>query len=241
MEHLPRGRRKPFEERRQEDKDRAVKRARRNVRWACRQIGATHLMTLTTRQDRNSPEELAVWWKRFVRLVRVRLGVDLPYVAVPEPHPKNPGHWHLHVAVRGFIPINIARRCWWACCGGRGMGNIDLKYIKVRSGMGDGERARRVASYLSKYMSKALMGTHRPDKKNYWRSVFDMPDVTRHWLRARPNADDWSELLREFCDRFGLRWEVLFRDRSGLFVFPDGSGFWYSHYAGKGGIAEPPF
>ena len=121
------------------------------------------------------------------------------------------------------------------------MGNIDLKYIKVRSGMGDGERARRVASYLSKYMSKALMGTHRPDKKNYWRSVFDMPDVTRHWLRARPDASDWSELLREFCDKFGLSWEVLFRDRSGMFVFPDDSGFWYCHYAGKPGIAEPPF
>lgn len=229
--------RKPIEQRSEVDKERAQRRARRMVRWACRQIGAQYLLTLTTRQSENTPEELAEQWKRFCRLAEFKLGHRLVYVAVPERHPSNPKHWHLHVALPAFLSVNIARPLWWACCGGRGQGNIDIKYIKVRDGLGVGERARRVAAYLSKYMSKDLVEKHRPDKKNYWRSRFEMPGVRRYFLTSRPGA--WSELLREVADRFGV---VLdFSDKGGFFLFPDMSGFWYCHYAGKPGQSPPPF
>lgn len=229
--------RKPIAERCEADKLRALRRAKVAVRHACRQIGATHLLTLTTRQDRNTPEELAGRWRRFCRLVEFKLGRRLTYVAQPEPHPKNLDHWHLHVALPGFLPVNVARPIWWACCGGRGEGNIDIKYIKVRDGLGDGERARRVASYISKYMTKELVFDHRPDKKNYWRSRFELPGVRRCFLvHARPG--DLDGMRREVCERFGIVWEP--QQQGGWFFFPDGSGFWYSH-AGGGAQAPPPF
>jgi hypothetical protein len=64
-----------------------------------------------------------------------------------------------------------------------------------------------------------------------------MPGVRRYFLTSRPGA--WSELLREVADRFGV---VLdFSDKGGFFLFPDMSGFWYCHYAGKPGQSPPPF
>lgn len=232
-----RGHRKPIDQRCEVDKARSVRRARQKVRGLCRQIGAQYLMTLTTRESENSPEELALRWKRFCRIVHRRLGYKLVSVVVPERHPSNPNHWHLHAALPAFLNVNVARPIWWACCGGRGMGNIDMKYIKVPHAMGPGERSRRVARYLSKYMTKELMTEHRPDKKNYWRSRFDDPDVRRCILEARPG--EWSRIVDECVRRFGVVWNV--DDQRDFFFFPDASGFWYSHAAGGFGQPPPPF
>lgn len=176
----PRGLRKPVEKRDERDIHRAVAWARKTIRHAVKTIGATHLLTLTTREHENSPESLAVRWKQFVRAYRAVSNDGFPYVAVPERHPLNPKHWHLHVAVRGFVDVRIARRLWWECCGGRGMGNVDVKHIKVgahRNGIPKGPlfKSERIARYLSKYMSKDLIFAHRADKKRYWRSEFPLP------------------------------------------------------------------
>jgi len=243
----PRGNRKPAEKRSEEDMIRAVRRARKTVRHAVKTIGATHLMTLTTRQDENSPEELSVQWKKFVRSYRPFSGDDFLYVAVPERHPKNPKHWHLHVAVRGWVKLKIARQIWWSCCGGRGDGNIDVKFIKVGvcagTGMPKGPlvKAEKIARYISKYMSKDLLFAHRPDKKRYWRSEFDLPEARRYWLKTRPGTGDesLSLALAEFMERFGLRHHAL-----SLFAFPDGSGFWLSynpHASAFHSTHPPPF
>lgn len=228
----PRGVRKPVEKRSEEDMIRAVRRAKKTVRHAVKTIGATHLTTLTTRQEENNPEELAVQGKKFVRAYRPFSSDEFLYVAVPERHPKNPKHWHLHIAVRGWVKLKIARQIWWNCCGGRGQGNVDVKYIKVgidrTTGMPRGPlvRSETIARYISKYMSKDLLFAHRPDKKRYWRSEFDLPEARRYWLKARPDTGDdaLSQALREFLDRFGLTGAVL-----SYFAFPDGSGFWLSY------------
>lgn len=242
----PRGHRKPVDERDERDMLRAVARAKKTIRHAVKTIGATHLMTLTTREDENSPESLAAQWKRFVRSYRSYSGEAFPYVALPERHPKNPKHWHLHVAVRGFVKLNVARHVWWSCCGGRGMGNVDVQYIKV-SRYNDGTpkgplvRAEKIARYISKYMTKDLIFTHRPDKKRYWRSEFDLPEGRRYWLKARPGIGDsyLNEALAEFMERFGLTHHGL-----SFFVFPDGSGFWCSYNPQKSQYVSalpPPF
>jgi hypothetical protein len=247
LKSRPRGIRKPKEERSEEDMIRAVRRAKKTVRHAVKTIGATHLMTLTTRQAENSPEELAVQWKRFVRSYRPFSGDNFAYVAVPERHPTNPRHWHLHVAVRGRVKLNLARPIWWNCCGGRGQGNIDVKHIKVGvhriTGTVPGPlvRAEKIARYISKYMSKDLIFAHRPDKKRYWRSEFDLPEARRYWLKARPGsgAETLALALREFLDRFGLTGEAL-----SYFTFPDGSGFWVSynpHASAFESMHPPPF
>lgn len=225
----PRGRRKPVEKRDERDILRAVARAKKTIRHAVKTIGASHLLTLTTREHENTPESLAVRWKRFVRAYRAVSKDRFPNVAVPERHSLNPKHWHLHVAVRGFVEVRIARRLWWACCGGRGMGNVDVKHIKVGvhgNGMPKGPlvKSEKIARYLSKYMSKDLIFAHRPDKKRYWRSEFDLPAPRRYWLEARPGGGGLDAAFAEFLARFPVS-----RDALSIWFFPDGSGFWCSY------------
>lgn len=241
----PRGRRKPVEQRDERDMLRAVARAKKTIRHAAKTIGVTHLMTLTTREEENSPESLARQWKQFVRAYRRISDREFPYVTVPERHPKNPKHWHLHIAVRGFVKVNIARPLWWACCGGRGMGNIDMKHIKVgvhQDGTPKGPlvRAEKIARYISKYITKDLIFAHRPDKKRYWRSEFDLPEARRYWLRARPGGEEGlNHALAEFMERFGLKHHAI-----SWFEFPDGSGFWLNFNPDTSMFAStipPPF
>lgn len=240
----PRGLRKPVEQRDGRDMVRAVARARKTIRHAVKMIGANHLLTMTTRENENTPEGLACQWKKFVRSYRVLSGSEFPYVAVPERHPKNPKHWHLHVAIAGWLKLKIARQIWWHCCGGRGEGNVDVQRIKVGVDRFTGEergplvKSEKIARYISKYMSKDLIFAHRPDKKRYWRSEFDLPDARRYWLKSRPGgADGLSVALREVLERFGLTGAGL-----SCFFFPDGSGVWlsYNPHASAGQSAQPP-
>jgi len=87
-------------------------------------------------------------------------------------------------------------------------------------------------------MTKDLLFAHRPDKKRYWRSEFDMPGARRYWLRARPTAgsgaleikngegvDSMSAAFVELRERLG-GFDFM---RCSFFMFPDGSGFWLSY------------
>ncbi len=256
----PRGTRKPLGERDERDVVRSVARAKKNLRHAVKQIGCDHLLTLTTRETQNSPEELARRWKGFVRSFRALTGQEFPYVAIPERHPSRPDHWHLHVAVRGGMygkheyqggwikRLDLARRLWWRECGGKGMGNIDIKRIKVgahQDGTPKGPlvRAERIARYISKYMTKDLIFAHRPDKKRYWRSEFDLPTARRYWLQTRPvlieqrgDAFILPTAFHELRSRLG-QFDMM---RCSFFFFPDGSGFWFSYNPDAGGLATSP-
>ncbi len=247
MRMRPRGMRKPIDERKPTDMLRAVARAKKTVRHAVKQIGCDHLLTLTTRQDENDPQELARQWKEFARRYRKYSGEDFPYVGVPERHPSNPKHWHLHIAIRGRLKLNIARQIWWNVCGGRGMGNVDVRYIKISAdpvtGLPRGPlvRSEKIARYISKYMTKDLLFAHRPDKKRYWRSEFDLPAARRYWLRARPDYSD-SSLDQAFSEMRVLLGGFC-PTKCSVFVFPDGSGFWLSYNPDNSafvGFADPP-
>lgn len=101
---------------------RSVARVKKTLRHAVKQIAADHLLTLTTREEKNTPESLARMWKAFARNYRHVTGELFLYVAIPERHPSNPDHWHLHVANTGQLKLHQARQIWWACSGGRGHG-----------------------------------------------------------------------------------------------------------------------
>ena len=257
----PRGARKPVKERSETDMLRSARRSKTNVRRAVKQIGCTHLLTMTTRENENTPEALNEKLKKFARNYRRGTGDRFDYVAVPERHPSNPKHWHLHVAITGWLKLNLARQIWWSCCGGRGMGNLDVKHIKVPahpSGAAQGPlvRAEKIARYISKYMSKDLIFAHRPDKKRYWRSEFKLPEARRMWLETRPpsdscavpepgnlNAGSLSDAFTELRTRLG----GFAVSRCSFFFFPDGTGFWFSYNpdasSGKyfGDEVAPPF
>jgi len=202
---------------------RARRRAKRKVRHTCREMGADRLLTLTTREQASTPESMLDRWQRWLSLVERAAGRSFHYVAVLEPHPSNPAHLHLHVAVAVFLNVNILRQCWWQVCGGRAMGNVHIKRF------GDGkleQRVARIAAYISKYLTKDTLV--RFNKKTYWASRVQLPEIRRYWLRARELGGVIEELVRDFGVRFNR-----------AFVSPDQTVFWASMSPGESG--GPPF
>ena len=216
----PRRRRAPEGARDENSLESSRRRTKRLIRWHCKNIGADHLITFTTRELSNTPGDLWVKWQRLVKAYRKATGEDLPYVAVPEPHPSNPDHWHLHIATHGHFKLNVARGLWWSICGGRGMGNVQVEYIKVRQG---GWVAAKVASYISKYVTKALISSERFNKKRY--SVAKSILAKRHHVKLE--ASTVGEAFSEACRRFGIRLPAFMALKGCLFVFPGNDGVWF--------------
>ena len=238
MQHMdrPRGIRQPPEERSVESIERSRERAKQKVRLHTKNICANRLLTLTKRETEETGfSTLEQWqadWARFCRVYK-KYFPDQPFqfVAVPEQH--NDGrHFHLHIATysRHKMPLERMRRIWWDICGGRGTGNIDIQYIKQQ-----GQHAiDRIARYISKYISKSFDDIERFNKKRYWVSNNDLPEARRYWLQSR----DIGDAISEVYSRFGGA--MSFDSKGGgFFIFPDGSGFWFSVHPGQG--TPPPF
>jgi len=228
-----------------ENVQKAAQRAKRKVRHLTRNMGASHLVTFTRRETEATgyatPEQWGEYWDKLRRLI-VRAKGEFPYVAVLEKHKK--GNYHLHVAwveaPGQKVNLNLVRGCWWAVLGGRGQGNVDAQYIKVRAGV---ERADRVAKYISKYTTKHFEEDSRFNKKRYWASRQDMAAVRRFVL----NTVTVSESLSVVQKMWGLDLgDYLRKGRDGrmqydgFFPFPDGSGFWMTYIPDKHG-GSPPF
>lgn len=205
-------------------------RAKRAVRLACKNVGVDRLMTLTRRECDPakfwSRDDWAKAWDKFIRLAK-RAGVELVYVAVLERHKK--GNFHLHVALTGHAPVNLLRQIWWVCCGGRGMGNIDIKRRRTHDRM---HRTAKIASYISKYIAKQFEESEF-NKKRYWASRQSLPDVRRVILRA----ENLNETLAEVAEYLGLDLLKLVASKYCFFPFPSGEGFWLSYHDD---IAQPP-
>jgi hypothetical protein len=223
----------------------AAQRAKRRVRHLTRNMGASHLVTFTRRETEATgyatAEQWGAYWDKLRRMI-VKVKGEFPYVAVLEKHKK--GNYHLHVAwveaPGQKVNLNLVRGCWWAVLGGRGAGNVDAQYIKVRAGV---ERADRVAKYISKYTTKHFEEDGRFNKKRYWASRQDMEAVRRYVL----NTHTCSESLTAVESIFGVRIADYLRmgrngpQFDGFFPFPDGSGFWMTYIPEKHGGAPPPF
>lgn len=206
-------------------------RARRRVRWLCREIAADHLVTLTTRESSNSRPELMKRFERFVREYRKALdGRPWLYVAVAEPHPSNPGHWHVHVACRGGVMIRTANRIWWSICGGQGQGNVDVKRFKTIDGdcgsMG-------LARYIAKYVVKGFSAEDREAGTRRFRSAI-IPLSERHRLIIEADAPELALKMLLRALRVG-------RGDLQVFFYPDRSGFWFSCSAEVADECPPPF
>jgi hypothetical protein len=194
-------------------------------------MAATHLVTFTRRELLEAEfwtvDQWAAAWDRMRRaLERWRPG--FLYVAVLERHKK--GNFHLHVAwveaPGEKVNLNVVRGLWWGVCGGRGRGNVDAQYIKVRAGL---ERADKVARYISKYTAKHFEEDARFNKKRYWASRQTLEDARRYIL-GQCTVD---EALRRVLAMHGLDMGnyVQYQGKrgpryDGFFPFPDGSGFW---------------
>lgn len=221
----------------------AAARAKRKVRHLVKNMGATNLVTLTRRESEETgywtPEEWAKAWDRLRRNLERALGHSFPYVGVLEAHKK--GNFHLHLAWLGKVNLNLIRPLWWAICGGRGAGNVDSQYIKVRAGL---ERADRVAKYISKYTSKHFEDGSRFNKKRYWASRQTMQEAKRYVLRSKTVEGG----LNEAFAFLGLKFEnfMVRHPKHGLiadhvFYFPDGGGVWVNYIPDIHSSPDIPF
>jgi hypothetical protein len=170
---------------------RAQYRAKKRVRLLAKNMAADRILTLTTRETENTPEDMLRRWQRWLKLLDRASHGNFHYVAVLERHPSNPKHLHLHVAIAVFLNVNILRQCWWQVCGGRGMGNVHVKRLRSRS---PANRVSRVAAYISKYITKDTIVQF--NKKRYWASRIDLPTVRRYWLKGRTLLEAFGEAMQ---------------------------------------------
>jgi hypothetical protein len=224
------------------NQEKAAARSKRKMRHLVKNMMADHLVTFTKREAEGSvywvPEQWAKAWDRFRRLLTRFLG-DFPYVAILEKHEK--GNYHLHVAWCGRVNVGLVRKMWLAALGGgKGCGNIDAQRIKVQSG---GDRASRIARYISKYVAKHFEDDPRFNKKRYWASRQTLEEARRYVL----TADTLDGAIEQMRRMLGIDYSkfVSIHPKRGvvsenMFTFPDGSGFWLAYIPELHGTA-PPF
>lgn len=189
----------------EESLERAMFRAKTQVRKLVTELAPSALVTFTTREIL-SFEGLLWVWQHFTRTLRSS-GLDFDYVAVPERHPKNPDHLHLHVAYRGKTHFNTLRRLWHMALearhgrrvsvvlrGAAAPGNVDVQPIKSRDQLG---RVRKVAKYVSKYITKDLISEF--NRKRYWPSKgINVAAAQVFWLDAQTQSGAILEAMTMF-------------------------------------------
>jgi len=188
----------------------SVERSQRRAKTRCRlhviELAPNSLVTFTTRETLTL-EQLLWVWQRFTKSLR-DASIPHEYVVVPEPHPSNPDHLHLHAAWRGKVNRNALRRFWHMALearhgrrvtsvlrGSDAPGNIDDQPIKAT---GHYKRIRKIAKYISKYITKDLISAF--NKRRYWPSKgINVQTAKTFWLGALTQA----EAIREGCILIG--------------------------------------
>lgn len=186
-------------ERDQENRQRAAKRARQNVRHLVKSAFADHMLTFSYRENVEDRARVAKDWKEFVRLYRVRYP-EWKYLAVLEKQER--GALHIHVAVPGKQDIRWLLRCWLLAIGQlpaevsawlldgvklaeKSLGAVNLEPPKKRWGSKGNWSREKLACYLTKYIGKEFEEADKNAKK-YWASRnIDKPKVECFWLKAK--------------------------------------------------------
>lgn len=180
--------------------ERAGRRAKIQARKLATELAPTALVTFTTRRV-YPVQKLLLAWQRFTRSLTAA-GVDFEYLAVPERHPSNPAHLHIHAAYRGRANIDLLRRLWHIALeaiegrivkktlrGPDAPGNIDVKPVAAQSGY---KRMRKIARYIAKYITKDVIVEF--NKRRYWPSKgIKLTPAAIVWLKSLTMA----EALRE--------------------------------------------
>lgn len=212
------GKRENHDDRNENDIVTSIQRSKTKTRYLVKSMGCDRLLTLTLREGSDTyrtQEEWKALWDRFNRLLK-KVDENFQYVAVLERHKK--GNYHLHAAVVGRVNIKVLRQLWWSVCGGRGMGNVDIKY---RQNVTIYQRRQGLAKYISKYISKQFDQTEF-NKKRYWCSRHKLPDAKRIILRA----EDLFHALLEVGDLFGLKKSELIET---AFFFSQNTSAWFNY------------
>jgi len=213
---------------------RARQRARTRVRHLAKNLGVSHLLTLSTRQRANTREEMLGYWGRFLRLYERVSGKRLAFISVLERHPTNPEHLHIHAAVTSYLHVKTLRRLWYLALGGTGgergaatPGGVHMRQFRGESG----RRASRIARYIAKYMTKDTAEEFNKKRYSCSRGASDGVEVDAMWLTGRNRIEALSELL----ELFGLDLRP-----ENFWWSPSGRRIWGQVVAGESG-SDPPF
>lgn len=138
--------------------ERSSRRAKTKVRRLCKLKGLTTMLTLTYRDNVEDRGRMARDFDVFVKRVR-RVIPDFQYVCVFERQKR--GCWHAHIAVKRVLSHYVQKgqlvrsydllRSFWRGVVGVDGGNVDVSRQKRL-----GRSEARLASYLSKYISKGF-------------------------------------------------------------------------------------
>ena len=141
-----------------QNRERATRRARTNVRRLAKAKGLTVLLTLTYRENMLDRERMARDFDVFVKRVR-RVIPSFEYVCVFERQKR--GAWHAHIAVPRILSHYMAKgqlvrsydllRSMWRGVVGTDNGNVDVSRNKRVN-----RSAAKLAAYLSKYIGKTF-------------------------------------------------------------------------------------
>jgi hypothetical protein len=222
-----------------ESLERSRRRAKIAVRLRVTELAPAALVTFTTRAVMPL-DDLGKVWASFVRLVH-QVDPLWSYVCVPEPHPSNLAHFHLHAAVRGQVNHRVLRRLWHmsleaaegrrvtqAMRGVDSPGNVDVQRVKASQVV---PRVRKIGRYISKYITKGMV--ERFNRKAYWPAKgINLEAAQVFWL----NATSQVNAIREAMDLLG-HWDHV-APAFKLFQ-PSERVAWYA--VDEGALPPPPF
>ena len=160
-----------------QSRERSSRRATTKVRRLCKHKGLDTMLTLTYRENQNCRVRMRRDFDVFIKRMR-RIVPDFQYLAVFEKQKR--GAYHAHIATERILShylhngtlvksYDLIRAVWRAVVGADN-GNIDVSRNK-RSG----RSVARLASYLSKYISKGFAEMDSDGKDSYSCSGKDLP------------------------------------------------------------------
>jgi len=188
-------------------KRRAKLRAKGMVRLLALELGIDRMFTFTIRiTGEPVPYDTVLKaWDGFRRSMEKHCP-GFRYIATPEKQ-KN-GQWHIHAGTHGFLNINVLRGLWLASLNrvlGRSKlltsGSDSPGHVHVGNKgrlLGDSVRkATRIASYISKYIGKAMDAAF--NRKKYFHSHgVVVTAAQRQWLAADGRETAIVEVMRAY-------------------------------------------
>lgn len=167
--------------------DSSIQRTRKTIRQRCMAFKCDRMLTLTYRENMADRDRCYRDLAAFIRKVQA-VNLLPKYVAVPELQKR--GAYHVHLAIRGYMPVVTLRRIWrqvisgepgpWAK--GSAPGNIDLQWRHRNM-----PNPWRIASYLSKYIGKAVAQS-QPGERTFWASEWHGLDPRCRALLLSPGV-----------------------------------------------------
>lgn len=176
------------DERADDSKRSAARRARKMVRWHCKTTGADHMVTFTYRANMTDKDQLKRDWKAFCRLHKARYPEWNP-IAVPERQQR--GAWHLHVAVKGFQHVNHLRADWRRVVGADN-GNIDVTSQRRRWGSKSARWDQsKLVGYLCGYVAKSFEDQDAFQRRYWPTRDLDIPSPVTRYV----DAECWTDAI----------------------------------------------